>query len=250
MRFDVITIFPGIFDSYLKEALVSRSLKKKLIEFNVHDLRDWTDDRRKTIDGRPFGGNLGMVMKIEPILKAVLEIKKKNKKSKVVVFTPRGKKLNQKKVHEFSKLDQLIMICGRYEGIDERVSRHIADEEISIGDYVLMGGELPSMVLTESMIRLVPGAIGKESFLTEKIKKEKRKTKGMVECSQYTRPEVFEPGKVIKQKDFRKYKDVKIKNKTLKEIAGSKWRVPKDLVSGDHRKIEEKRKKNEKLIWE
>jgi len=249
MKFDVITIFPEIFNSYLKEALISRALKKGLIEFKAHDLRNWAEDRRKTVDGRPFGGGLGMVMKIDPILKAIIEVREKKLKSKVIVFTPRGKKLDQETVHDFSKLDQLIMVSGRYEGVDERVLKYIADAKISIGDYILTGGELPSMVVVEAVTRLIPGAVGKEGFLAERLQKRQRKTEGMIEYSQYTRPEVFEPGKAISRKDLQKHGNVKIKSKTLKEIAGSKWRVPKDLVKGDHKKIEERRKKDGKLIW-
>jgi len=113
-----------------------------LFKVNVHDLRKWTDDKRKTVDDRPFGGGLGMVMKVEPIYKAVTALKSKKSKSKIILFTPRGKKFNQKMAHRFSKLDRLIMICGRYEGVDERVSKYIADETVSIGEYDLMGGEI------------------------------------------------------------------------------------------------------------
>mgnify|MGYP003885176677 CR=1 FL=1 len=126
LKFDIITIFPEIFNSYLSESLIARALKKKLIKINIHNLRDWTQDKHKTVDDRPFGGGLGMVMKIEPIFKAVNDLKKKGK-SKVVLFTPRGKKFNQEMAFRFSKLDQLILICGRYEGVDERVAKHIAD---------------------------------------------------------------------------------------------------------------------------
>ena len=133
MRFDIVTIFPDISGSYLKESIIKRAQEKRLIKINVHNLRNWTSDRHKTVDDRPFGGGIGMVMKVEPIFKAVADIKKsggKNKKARVVLFTPRGKKFNQKMAYRFVKLDQLIMICGRYEGVDERVARHIADEEI------------------------------------------------------------------------------------------------------------------------
>jgi len=214
IKFDIITIFPNIFNSYFKESLISRAQKKKLIKINIHDLRDWASDKHKTVDDNPFGGGLGMVMKVEPIFKAVKKIKK-GKKTKVVLFTPRGKKFNQKTAYQFSKLDQIIFICGRYEGVDERVAKHIADMELSIGDYDLMGGELPAMIVIESVSRLVPGVLGKEELLEERVTKQK----GFIEYAQYTRPEVF-----------------------------NKWRVPKILLSGNHKKIEEWKRKHSKII--
>ena len=219
--FDILTIFPDIFNSYFKESLIARAIKKKIIKIRVHNLRKWTNDRHKSVDDRPFGGGLGMVMKIEPIFKAVKELKRKKRgKLKVILFTPRGKKFNQKLAYQLSKLDQIIFICGRYEGVDERVAKHIADINLSIGDYVLMGGELPAMVVIETVARLIPGVIEKKQLLKERITKEKR----FIEYPQYTRPEVFEPKK------------------------GEKWRVPKVLLSGNHKKIEEWRKKRMKII--
>jgi tRNA (guanine37-N1)-methyltransferase len=159
-------------------------------------------------------------MKVEPIYKAVTALKSKKSKSKIILFTPRGKKFNQKMAHRFSKLDRLIMICGRYEGVDERVSKYIADETVSIGEYDLMGGEIPSMVVIESVSRLIPGVIGKKELLEERITKEG----GFIEYSQYTRPEVFSPGKKVK------------------------WEVPKVLISGDHKKIKKWRENNQKTI--
>ncbi len=221
MQFDIITIFPEIFDSYLKESLIARAQKKKLIKINIHNLRKWTTDRHQTVDDRPFGGGLGMVLKIEPIYKAVKEIKKSaGWRTKTILFTPRGKKFNQRMAYQFSKLDQLILVCGRYEGVDERVAKYIADLELSIGDYDLMGGELPAMLTIETVARLIPGILGKEQLLKERITKEK----GFVEYPQYTRPEVFSPKK------------------------GLKWPVPKILLSGNHRKIEDWRRKHQKII--
>ena len=210
LNFDVITIFPEMFDSYLKESLISRAQKKKFIKVNLHNLRKWTNDNHKTVDGRPFGGGLGMVLKVEPIYKAVKQLKK-GKKSKVILFTPRGEKFNQQMAYKLSKSGQIIFICGRYEGVDERVAEKIADMQVSIGDYDLMGGELPAMICIESISRLVPGVIGKEQLLKERISK----TGGFLEYAQYTRPEIFEPKK------------------------GKKWKVPEVLLSGDHKKIGE-----------
>ena len=222
MIFDVITIFPEIFNSFLKESLIARAQKKKLIKINIHNLRKWTKDRHKTVDDRPFGGGLGMVIKIEPIFRCVqfLKSKIKNQKSKIILFTPRGKKFTQKMAYQFSRLNQLILICGRYEGVDERVAKYIADMELSIGDYDLMGGELPAMVVIETVARLIPGVLGKPELLKERITKEK----GFIEYPQYTRPEIFSPKK------------------------GVKWQVPKVLLSGHHQKIEEWRRKHKKDI--
>ncbi len=219
LKFDIITIFPEIFDSYLKESFIKKAQVKGLIKINIHNLRKWTKDKHKTVDDRPFGGGLGMVLKVEPIYKAVKDIKKK-KKAKVILFTPRGKKFNQQIAYKFSKLDQIIMICGRYEGIDERVAKHVADVELSIGDYDLMGGELPAMVAMETVARLIPKVLGKPQLLKERITKEK----GFIEYPQYTRPEVFSPKK------------------------GVKWKAPKVLLSGDHKKIAQWRKKQAKII--
>ena len=213
IKFDIITIFPEMFSSYFKESLIKRAVKKGSLKINVHNLRKYSEDKHKAVDDRPFGGGLGMVMKVEPIYKAVSLLRKK--KTKVVLFSPRGKKFDQKMAYRFSKLDHLILICGRYEGVDERVSSHIADEEISIGDYDLMGGELPAMVVIETVSRLIPGVIGKPQLLKERI----TKTKGFMEYPQYTRPEKFK-----------------------------KWQVPKVLISGNHKKIEEWRKKDGKVI--
>jgi tRNA (guanine37-N1)-methyltransferase len=218
VRFDIITIFPKIFDSFLKESFIKKAQEKGLIKINVHNLRDFAIDKRKTVDDRPYGGGLGMVFKIEPIYKAVKKIKTKN--SKVIVFTPRGKQFNQKIAYSLSKLNQVIMVCGRYEGIDERVLKYIADLKLSIGPYDLMGGEVAAMVVIECVSRLIPGVLGKPQFLKERLKKDG----SFVEYPQYTRPEVFSPKK------------------------GIYWRVPKVLLSGNHQKIREWREKHKKII--
>lgn len=218
MKFDIITIFPRIFDSFLKESLIKKARDKGLIKIKIHNLRDFTKDRHKSVDDKPYGGGLGMVLKVEPIFRAIKKIKKKG--AKVILFTPRGRQFNQKIAYQLSKSGQIIMICGRYEGIDERVAKNIADMELSIGPYDLMGGELPAMIAMESIARLIPGVIGKKEFLKERITGKK----GFIEYPQYTRPEVFSPAK-------RK-----------------KWQVPKVLISGNHKKITEWRKKQGKVI--
>lgn len=237
--FDIITIFPKIFDSYLKESFIKKAREKGLIKINIHNLRNWTKDRHQTVDDRPYGGGLGMVIKAEPIYRCVRQIlgkryKISDKKSKIfnlksktliVLFTPRGKKFNQKMAYQFSKLNRIIMICGRYEGVDERVAKYVADLELSIGDYDLMGGELPAMVVIETVARLIPGVLGKPQLLKERITKEG----GFIEYPQYTRPPKFCP-----EKFWRARPEV--------------WRVPKVLLSGNHKKIEEWRKKHQKVI--
>ncbi|MEA3293227.1 MAG: tRNA (guanosine(37)-N1)-methyltransferase TrmD [Patescibacteria group bacterium] len=230
MKFDIITIFPQIFDSYFKESLIAKARKKGLLEINVHNLRDYAENKHKTVDDRPFGGGFGMVMKLEPIFRAVTKIKRNTRfvKSKTILFTPRGKKFNQKMAYNFSKFDQLIMICGRYEGVDERVAKYIADQELSIGDYDLMGGELPAMIVVETVSRLIPGVFGKKELLKERITKER----GFIEYPQYTRPGIFEPSEYNKKWESKP----------------KKWRTPKILLSGDSKKIEEWRKKHQKII--
>lgn len=219
MRFDIITIFPEIFDFYLKHSILEKAQKKGCLKIKVHNLRDFTKDKHKSVDDKPFGGGRGMVMKVEPIHQAVKKIKKA-KRAKIVLFSPRGKKFTQKMATQWTKLDQLVLISGRYEGIDERVAKHIADEQISIGDYVIMSGDLPALVVVEAVARLLPGVVGKsESLIQERL----TKTKGFIEYPQYTRPEEI-------------------------EVDGKKRRVPKVLLSGDHKKIQAWRAKHSKVI--
>lgn len=238
IRFDIITIFPDIFKSYLGESLIARAQAKKFIKVNVYNLRRWARDTHHTVDDRPFGGGLGMVLKVEPIYKAVKQIQGKaasakasasRGKSKVILFTPRGQKFTQKMAHKLAKLDQIIFICGRYEGVDERVAQKIADIEVSIGDYDLMGGELPAMVAIETISRLIPGVLGKPRLLKERISKKG----GFLEYAQYTRPEVF-----------------KVKTRLRKGYGGARWRVPKVLLSGKHKEIDEWKRAHGKIIEE
>ena len=230
MIFHIITIFPNFFNSFINESLIKKAQEKGLIKINIHNLRDFTDDPHQIVDDKAFGGGIGMIIKVEPIFKAVstlinLKTQNSNRKtttqnSKVINFTPRGKRFKQKMATEWAKLDQLILICGRYEGIDERVSKYIADENISIGNFVMLGGEIPAMAVMESVSRLIPGVIGKPLLLKQRITKHK----GFSEFPQYTRPEVFEPK------------------------PGKKWRVPKVLLSGHHKNIKQWRKKHTKII--
>ena len=217
MKFDIITIFPAFFDSFKSEALIARAIKKKIIKITPHNLRKYTSDNHQSVDGRPYGGGAGMVMLVEPIMKAVKKIRKP-KKSRVILFSAKGKKFTQATAKKWSKLDQLVFICGRYEGIDDRVAEHIADEEISIGDYVLFGGEVPAMVVMEAVTRNIPGAVGKEeSVLNESF------VGGLLEHPHYTRPEAI-------------------------KINGKNRKVPKVLLSGNHKLINEWRKANSKPV--
>ncbi len=219
MRFDIITIFPNMLDSYVNESMLMRAQEKKLLKIQAHDLRDFSGDKHHKVDDRQYGGGPGMVLKIEPIWKAVqfLKSKIKNQKSKVkrriILLSAGGKKFNATTAKRLSKYSQLIFICGRYEGVDERVAKYIADEELSIGDYVLTGGELPAMVIIDSVARHIPGVLGKEESLEE--------NRLDVGVPVYTRPESM----VIDKK---------------------KRSVPPVLLSGDHKKIKEWREKARK----
>ena len=214
MRFDIITIFPKIFDSYFKESIIGRAVKSGLVEIKIHDLRDWTEDNHKTVDDKPYGGGAGMIMKVEPIFKAVETVKQAPKK-RVILFSAKGKKFTQADALRLRSYDQIILICGRYEGIDERVARYIADEEVSIGDYVLTGGEIPAMIVVDAISRLTPGVLGKEESLAE----ESFIQEGYLEYPQYTRPEEFQG-----------------------------WKVPEVLLSGNHKEIEKWKEENSRSV--
>lgn len=217
MHFDIVTVFPKILDSYFAEAQVKRAATKKLVGIRVHDLRDWTTDKHRTTDDIPYGGGAGMVMKVEPIHECIKEILKdspfKRREIRVILLSAKGKIYNQKKARSLLKnYKQIILICGRYEGVDERVVEFIADEEISIGPYVMSGGELGAAVIVDSLTRLVPGVVGNETSLVEESYES-----GAVEYPQYTRPEEFKG-----------------------------WKVPSVLLSGDHAKIREWRGRKQK----
>lgn len=215
MKINFLTIFPAMFDSYLNESILKRAQAKKLVSFNVADIRDFATDKHKTTDDKPYGGGAGMVMKIEPIYKALKKIRK-DKKTRVILLSAKGKIFNQKEAKRLLKYNNLVLICGRYEGVDERVAKNLADEEISIGEYVLTGGELPAMIIADAVTRLIPGVIKAESLAEEshsQIGNHKSKIINQ-EYPQYTRPEEF-----------------------------MRWKVPPVLLSGDHKKINDWRKK-------
>ncbi len=228
MRFDIITIFPDIFDSYFRESIIKRAQQKKLVKINIHNLRDYAADRRRTVDDKPYGGGFGMVLMVEPIYQAVKMIKRKSrlKKSrsvpggrKVVLLSAKGKKFDQSIARRLAKLDQIVLVCGRYEGVDERVAKYIADEEVSIGDYILTGGELPAMVIVDTVSRLIPGVIAEGSLEEESFNKSNKHK----EYPHYTRPETI-------------------------VIDGKKRNVPNVLLSGNHQKIREWQEKHYKYF--
>jgi tRNA (guanine37-N1)-methyltransferase len=209
LEIDILTLFPKMFAGVFSESLIGKAQKKELVKIRVHNLRDWAKDKHKTTDDRPFGGGPGMVLKPEPIWAAVKELQKAGlkKESKVLLLTPQGRMFNQRKAEELSEEKQLILICGHYEGVDERVREALVDEEVSIGDYVLSGGELPAAVVTEAVVRLIPGVVGKEESLIEESF-----SKGLLEYPQYTQPANFLGHQVPKvltsgnQEEIRKWR--------------------------------------------
>ena len=164
MKIDVLTLFPKMFDSPFGESIVKRAIKNKIIELKIYNLRDWAIDSYGTVDDKPFGGGVGMLIRPEPVYEALKKIKseKKTNKRKIVLMSARGKKFTQEMAENWSKLDNLIIIAGHYEGFDQRIADFMVDEEISIGDYVLTGGELPAMVVIDAVTRLLPGVLGKD----------------------------------------------------------------------------------------
>jgi tRNA (guanine37-N1)-methyltransferase len=187
MRFDVLTLFPEMFNSFLQESLIGKALEKRAFEIKVVDIRDFTTDRHRTVDDRPFGGGPGMVLKPEPVVLAVESAHRSLAAAgrRTIMLSPSGRTLTQEKVRELAGLDHLVLVCGRYEGIDERVAC-VIDEHLSIGDYVLSGGEVPAMVVVEAVARLLPGVLGKaESTREESF------TDGLLEYPHYTRPRIF-----------------------------------------------------------
>ncbi len=220
LTFNVLTIFPEMFKSFLNTSLIKRAIKNKLIKINLVDIRKFTKDKHRSVDDSPFGGGPGMILKIEPIYKALKSLK--DKKGYVILLTPQGKRFEQIKAKSLSKKGIITLICGHYEGFDERIREHLIDEQISIGDYVLTGGEIPACVLIDSIGRLVKGVVGKN----ESIQEESFDIKGkkLLEYPHYTRPEVFKPNQ-----------------KTA-------WKAPKILLSGDHGKVKKWREKHTRKI--
>ncbi len=215
MKINILTLFPDMFKGPFSESMVKRAQEEKVVEIELHNLRRWTTDKHRSVDAPPFGGGPGMIMRVDVIDQAIKNLRKKN--SKVVLLDTKGKFFNQQKAKTLAKLKHLILICGHYEGVDHRVHDQIADEVISIGPYVLSGGEIPAMVVVDSLVRLLPGVLGNPQSLKEesysKLKIENSKIENLFEYPQYTRPAVYRG-----------------------------WKVPKILLSGNHPEIEKWRK--------
>lgn len=216
MRFDILTIFPAMFEGYFSESVIKRAREKKLLDIRAHDLRAWAADKHKKVDDKPYGGGPGMVMKVEPFFRALQSLAARPsplaaRMTRVVLMSAKGKRFTHADATRLAKYKRVILLCGRYEGVDERVAANLADEELSIGDYVLTGGELPAMVVIDAVSRHVPGVLGDAASLAE----ESHSEEGVTEYPQYTRPDVFVPKR------------------------GSAWKVPPVLLSGDHAKIAE-----------
>lgn len=203
MIFDVLTLFPAMFESPFQESILGRAIKQGRLEVHAHNLRDWAEGKHLTTDDSPYGGGAGMVMKPEPVARALAALKERSPGSKVLLMTPQGKPFNQRHAADLAAEDGLIFVCGRYEGFDERIRQTLVDEEYSIGDFVLTGGELPAMVMIDAIARHLPGVLGSSgSAVSDSF------SDGLLEYPQYTRPAVFN------------------------DIA-----VPDVLLSGDHGKI-------------
>ena len=201
MKFDILTLFPEMFEP-LKHSIIERATEKNIIDINLVNIRDFSKDKHKKVDDTPYGGGAGMVMRPDVVYDAYLSVKSED--DKVIFLSPQGQSLNQAKVQELSKEKHLILLCGHYEGIDQRVLDEIVDEEISIGDYVLTGGEIPAMVLVDSIGRLLDGVLSKDST------KEESFSDGLLEYPQYTRPEVFldkEVPEILKSGNHQKIKE-------------------------------------------
>lgn len=209
MRFDVFTIFPEIFDPYINLSILKKAQENQLVDIRLFNIRDWTEDKHHTTDDTPFGGGGGMVMKPEPIFSAVEEIEGQPPECPVILLSPQGELLDHRIAAELSNEDRLALICGRYEGVDERVREHLVTREISIGDYVLSGGELPALILIEAVTRLLPGALGDPEGASDDSF-----ASGLLEYPHYTRPS-----------DFRN------------------WQIPGVLLSGNHKQIQRWRRK-------
>ena len=214
MIFHVLTIFPEFFEGPFAHGVVKRAKDAGLLDIRIHDLRDWTSDRHKTVDDRPFGGGEGMVLKAEPIFLAVESLwPERQEEQKVILLSAQGRMFDQAMANRLSRERELLLICGRYEGVDERVAEHLADEEVSIGNYVLSGGELAAAVVVDTVARLLPGVLGNESSAAFESFQETGHGEGLLDCPHWTRPAEFRG-----------------------------WKAPEVLLNGNHEEIRKFRK--------
>ena len=211
MRIDIVTIFPPMLAGAFDHSIIKRARDRGIVDIQLHDLRDHTDDRHRTVDDYPYGGGAGMVMKPEPWFRAVESLRIQGNPGRAILLTPQGRPLDQQHVQRLAAEDRLIVLCGRYEGVDERVREHLADEEVSIGDYVLSGGEPAAAVLVDAVVRLQPGALGSSESTVEESFSE-----NLLEYPHYTRPPEFRG-----------------------------WRVPDILLSGDHGAVDRWRREQQ-----
>jgi len=245
-KFDIITIFPEAITPYAEASILGRAQKKKLIKITAHQLRDFSKDKHSKVDDTPYGGGAGMVMTVQPIADAVRKICRtgtinRAQKTRIILTSASGKKFTQADAKRLSKYGRLVFICGRYEGIDARVEKEIADESFSIGDYVLTGGELPALVMTDAIARQVKGVLGSAESLAE----ESHDTEGLLEYPQYTKPEIYFPpfqGGIKGGSEIRRTKE-RIKGGGRKRKG---WAVPKILLSGNHAEIKKWREEQSK----
>ena len=214
MRIDILTLFPEMFQGPLDASIVARAREQGLVEIALHNIRDWAFDKHRRVDDEPYGGGAGMVMKPEPLFAAVEAVQEQAEpQAHVVLLTPQGRLLTHEVVEELAGHPRLLLICGRYEGFDERIREHLADDEVSIGDYVLSGGEPAAIVLVDALVRRIPDALGNEASLDEESH-----TRGLLEYAQYTRPAEFRG-----------------------------WQVPEILLSGNHPEVEKWRRRQSLL---
>jgi len=253
MNFNVITIFPSLITDYCLESILGRAQTEKLIKIKAVDLRDYATDKHKTIDDTPYGGGPGMVMKPEPIWKALKSLHalksfnrktlstpppikgRKGRSQKTILLSPRGRQFDQRLAEDWSQLKEITFVCGRYEGVDERVADYMVDEEISVGPYVLAGGELGALIIIEAIVRLIPGVLGnEESLLEETFAKLKFKIKNQKAIGQSQKKEVSQKNLEIRNLKLDIFKEYP---QYTKPAIFQRWKVPAVLLTGNHKKI-------------
>lgn len=218
LRFDILTIFPAMFDGYFGESIIKRARERGILDIRAHDLRRWAEGKHDKVDDKPYGGGPGMVMMVGPFFRALKALRAlpgrtaARKKTRVILMSAKGRRFTHAEAVRLSAYKRIVLLCGRYEGVDERVAEYLADEELSIGDFVLTGGELAAMTVVDAVSRHVPGVLGKQASLD----RESHAEPGVTEHPQYTRPEKFAAGRA----------------------RGKTWNVPEELLSGDHARVE------------